>query len=168
LRFTLSQPKVEQDYAAAIRRLQVLWFNVAMNNRWPMGMQVFQGIEKLAGPFQDLFAFKGPAPELQLRCKVLAGYEFHYQKLAATFDEVVADARQSWVAEGGEQTRFPLECSGQLLVAEESLFQCNAGSESQVHGLIHRTHSAMTDHFHYLVSILEHSGGREHKSASGV
>src|SRR5207302_4119211 len=99
---------------------------------------------KLIGPTQDLSLRKRRvALGLHFR-KVFAGDVLHHQKLAVTFVEMIADARQCLMMKPRQQARLALELLTQFLVIKQSFLERDRRIEALVHGLVNRAHPALT------------------------
>ena len=75
-------------------QLQIVWFNVAMDNLTLGGMQVDEGIEQLVGPGNNLLPRKRSRLCGNDLSQVGATNKLHDEKCSVAFSEIIADARQ--------------------------------------------------------------------------
>src|ERR1051325_1764519 len=80
-------------------QLQILRFNIAVNNRRLLRVQIVERIEQLVGPLHHVVQGKRAALLLEHLFQVRAGDKLHDEKLPGPFREVVDHAGQRRVAQ---------------------------------------------------------------------
>lgn len=86
---TLGKPEIEQDELPTRPWFEVLRLDVAVDDRWDLGVEIVQSVEQLVGPKQHRIQVEWATSLLVKRAYVRAGNELHEQKLPNRVGKVV-------------------------------------------------------------------------------
>src|SRR6266511_745585 len=153
------QTEIEQDHFAARRQLQVLRLDVPVDDRRFLRVQVFERVEQLVGPTQNLRGHKEPLalrfPVGEQLFEVLAREVLHHQKLSFADRKIIGHDRQRGVTQTIEQSGFVRKGLPQLQVVVKCLLQSYRVAKLSVRRLIDRPHSSLSQQAHDQVSALQ-------------
>src|SRR5262249_53692696 len=97
------QSEIEQNHFTSRSQLQVLWFDVSVNNRGFLRMQIFESVKQLIGPAQYLRGYKDALPPRfafkQQLFQVFPRNVLHYQKLFVANRKIIGNNRQRSMAQ---------------------------------------------------------------------
>src|SRR5439155_22556681 len=85
------QSKVEQSNLGVRRKLQIVWFDIAMDDLTIARVQVDKRIKQLIGPGNHVVLWKRPRSSDNNRSQVDARDKLHHQERSVTFGEVITD-----------------------------------------------------------------------------
>src|SRR5919108_3817057 len=103
------QAEIEEDDLAALVEFEVLRFDVTMNDRWVLRMEVFERSKHLVGPGQRIDRWNGASIDTQYHRQVFAADILHHEKLTIAFGEVIDHFRKSLVAQGCQYARLAVK-----------------------------------------------------------
>src|SRR5215207_5453373 len=152
----LRKPKIEKDYMILVGQLQVLGFDIAVDDRRFMRVQIRKCVQQLVGPEHY------PAYRERLACaleplgKIVTRDVFHHEVLLFAFTEMIAHLWEHRVSHPRERPSFPFERIAEHLVARKIRpLQGNCTSESLVNGQINFTHTALPDQMDHKITVLD-------------
>src|SRR6185295_988986 len=151
----LCQAEVEKNYASVRSDLQIVRFDIAMNNLPLVRVEINQRIKYLVSPGNYGVSRKWPGLLGNHLSQVLTFNKLHHQKSAIAFGKVVANPRQNEMIQPGHQARLALELFPQLRVTCERLFQRHGVTEPEVDGFINGAHPAFAEVANDLIATLQ-------------
>src|SRR5262245_46717106 len=144
-----------------------------MNNRRLTTVQVFERIEQLISPTQNLLhgecSASLPIPFSQQFFQVFPRKILHYQVLPLSFYKVIHHMWQYSVAQPVQQPRLACKGLTELLLSEASLLHCHPAAKPLVLGQVDSPHAALLEQRQDAIAILQDSVRRKfdsfHRSA---
>src|SRR5262245_51396636 len=153
------QTEIEKDHFAARRQLQVLRLDVTVDDRRFLRVQVFERVEQLIGPSQNL---RGHKDSLVLRLpvgeqllEVLARNVLHHQELSFADSEIIGHYRQRGMTQTIEQPGLVRKGLPKLQVVVKSLLKRYRVAKLSVRRLIDRSHSSLSQQAHDQIAALQ-------------
>src|SRR5215470_1504919 len=120
-----------------------------MDNRRLMTMQVFERIEQLISPAQNLVNGEGFAGLLYLFTQqfiqVFSGKQLHHQILRFTFCEMIRNVRQCPMAQPMQQPRLSSKSPAESLISEVSFLHRDPAAKPQILSQVDPPHPALIE-----------------------
>ena len=140
-----------------IRQLQVLWLDIAMDDRRLMRMKVRQSVQQLIRPEHYPTDGKRLISGLKPRRKIVTRDVFHHEILIAAINKMVADLRKDRMPQTSKDPCLALERTGKGRIASIARsLQGNGAAKPLIDGEIDLAHSAFADQMNDQVAILDH------------
>src|SRR5438132_8125258 len=133
-----------------------------MKDRRVVAMKIYERLQNLVTPAQDIGSRKRPAAYFKQLGQVITGNELHYQVLPVTFGEMVYDIRQRGMAQIRQQAGFAGERVARFSRAEEIFFDGDNAAESLIDRFIDSPHATLPKLAHNAVAILKKSVRDKH------
>ena len=156
------EAEVQEDDLAARRPLQICGFDVPVNDRRLVVVQVGQRVEHGPGPNDDLGRWKTRSTMVEQLAEVIALDELHDQELRLALDEIIDDDRQRGMAQCGKKLRLAFERAIGVNTREPALLDGDRVLQPRVDRFVDGAHSAVTDLASDPVSVVKHGAVGKH------